>query len=54
MSKKLTDNTVIKKESRYVIFIKSLIHLNTRQDIIKKENKKKKKKKGRYDQHMQR
>ena len=46
MSEKLTDNTVTKKELRYAVFIKGLIRLNTRPDIIKKERKKKKKRKN--------
>ena len=36
MSEKLTDNTAVKKKSRYAVFIKSLIRLNIRPDIIKK------------------
>ena len=44
MSERLTDNTAIKKKSHYVIFIKGLIRLNIRPDIIKKERKEKKKK----------
>ena len=36
MSEKLTDNTVVKKKSRYAVFIKSLIRLNIRLNKIKK------------------
>ena len=45
MSERLTDNTAAKKKSRYVVFIKGLIRLNIRLNIIKKRNVKKKKKK---------
>ena len=39
MSEKLTNNTAVKKKSRYAVFIKGLIRLNTRPDIIKNKTK---------------
>ena len=36
MSERLTDNTAVKKKSRYAVFIKGLIRLNIRLNMIKK------------------
>ena len=44
MSEKLADNTAAKKKSRYAVFIKGLIRLEIRPDMIKKEYKEKERK----------